>query len=147
SQVEGAARLWMLLDVLTTLSSNNEDLIPLSSLGFYSNLNEAENQRMNTIYSYLAKNYQREISLQEISQLANMSPTSFCRFFKSRTNKTLFRFINEIRIGHACKLLIDNEMSVTEICYACGFNHFSNFHKQFVALKKLTPLKYKQQIH
>ena len=141
----GALKLSLLLDMLTILSEQFHNLQPLSSVGFSAPPNDAENKRMNTIYSYLVKNYQREIALQEVARLVNMSPTSFCRYFKSRTNKTLFRFINEMRIGHACKLLIDNELNVTEICYASGFNHFSNFHKQFLAVKGTAPLKYRQR--
>ena len=90
--------------------------------------------------------YSKKITLDEIASEANLSSTAFCRYFKSRTNKTFVGFLNEIRIGNACKLLMEKEKSASEICYESGFNNLTNFNIQFRKIKGLTPLQYQSQL-
>ena len=73
-----------------------------------------------------------------------LSKGSFCRYFKQKTGKTYVQFLMEVRIGYACKLLMENEMNVAEVCYACGYNNASNFHHQFKEFKGKTPLQYQK---
>jgi MFS transporter, FHS family, L-fucose permease len=118
--------------------------ILLSSLGFKHFNSASESERINAIYQYSLANYKKKISIEEISAVANLSPNSFCRYFKSKTRKTYSTFILEIRIGVACKLLVDNRMSVKQVCYESGFNNFASFHKYFKAITHKTPLNYQQ---
>jgi AraC-like DNA-binding protein len=101
---------------------------------------------MNAIYKFLMKNFNRDISLAEVAGLAAMNPNAFCRFFKSRTQKTLTQFINEIRIGHACKLLANEDKSIEHIAYECGYNNVSNFNHFFKLIKKTSPRGYKKEL-
>jgi AraC-like DNA-binding protein len=71
-----------------------------------------------------------------------MTPSSFCKYFKKRTTKTYLGFLNEIRIGHACKLLMEDRMSIAGVCYESGFNNVSHFNEQFRKVKGMTPGQY-----
>jgi AraC-like DNA-binding protein len=74
-----------------------------------------------------------------------MSPSGFCRYFKSRTKKNFSHFVNEIRIGHACKQLMKNNFSIGYVCSESGYNNMANFNKQFKKIVKQTPYQFKQK--
>lgn len=102
-----------------------------------------EGQRMRTIFDYVMHNFQNDITLDTISSIAYLTPNAFCRFFKQRTNKTFFQFLIELRIEHACQLLLTNgDLSITEVSDASGFRSISNFNRKFKALKGSTPSEY-----
>lgn len=138
------AKVIALLSILQTMvRADGYEL--LSSSGFSHVANEGECERMNTVYRYIIDNYKDDPGLAYISRLANMSVPSFCRYFKSRTNKTYTQFLNEIKIGNACKLLIDNKLSISQICFETGFNNFTHFNSQFKRIMGTTPRQYQQQ--
>ncbi|WP_339842187.1 helix-turn-helix domain-containing protein [uncultured Maribacter sp.] len=83
--------------------------------------------------------------LTDLAQLTNMTPSSFSRYFKLHANKSFSEFVSEIRIGHACKLLIEQKTNVSQACYESGFQTLSNFNKQFKTITKRTPLTYKKE--
>ena len=140
-ETEGLLRLLLLMEALNCIAGS-EQVKTLSSIGFRHNFQEAEYERVNKIYEYSLKNFKRVIQLEEIARVANISPHSFCRFFKSRTRKTYSRFLIEIRVGHACKLLIENNLSIKQICYESGFNNFTSFYKYFKLITGKSPLGY-----
>jgi AraC-like DNA-binding protein len=106
---------------------------------------DREGKRMQLVFDYVMTNYQRDISLEEIASLSNMTKNAFCRYFKLRTNKTFFQFLIDIRIERASKLLLKNrELSVIEIAELCGFNNISNFNRKFKELKHGSPLQYRK---
>ena len=90
------------------------------------------------------QHYRRPIALAEVAQLANMTEKAFCRFFKKSTQKTLIQFITELRISHACKLLLTEEFSIGEICFASGFGNLSNFNRVFKRVTGQTPKAYRR---
>ena len=141
---EGPKRIILLMEALLAIerSSLHEKL--LSSMGFRHNFEESENERINAIYNYSLANFKRKIQMEEMAAIANISPSSFCRYFKSRTRKTYTQFINEIRVGHACKLLIEDNISVKQICYESGFYNFASFHKHFKSITGKSPLTYQK---
>ncbi|HZE84770.1 MAG TPA: helix-turn-helix transcriptional regulator [Puia sp.] len=141
---EGVHRIILLMEALYTIADNRQ-LPSLSSIGFRHNFVEAEYERVNTIYEYSLKNFKRPIQLEEIATVANISPNSFCRYFKSRTRKTYSRFLIEMRVGHACKLLIENNLSIKQICYESGFNNFTSFYKYFKLITTRSPLGYQKE--
>lgn len=105
-----------------------------------------EGKRMSDIFQYTMDNFQSEISLQKVSNVANMTPNAFCRYFKQRTNKTFVNFLIDIRIGNACKLLTkNNELNITEISYKSGFNNLANFNRKFKSIKGITPSEYRKK--
>jgi len=73
-----------------------------------------------------------------------MTRQSFCRYFKNKTRKTYIQFLMEVRIGHACRLLVEDEKNVKEISYDCGYNNISHFNHQFKLITKKKPLEYKR---
>jgi len=106
-----------------------------------------EGKRMSDIFQYTMNNYHNEISLDQVSDIANMTPNAFCRYFKQRTNKTFVNFLIDIRIGNACKLLTkNNDLNITEISYKSGFNNLANFNRKFKAIKGVTPSEYRKNI-
>ncbi|WP_291865734.1 AraC family transcriptional regulator [Maribacter sp.] len=102
-----------------------------------------EGNRMQLVYTFVLDNFQNEISLEHIAHLAYMTPNSFCRFFKQRTNKTFFQFLIELRVEHACQLLNSPKgKSISEISFASGFKSISNFNRKFKSIKGVTPSNY-----
>ncbi len=137
-------RIILLMEALNTIAACKQ-LAPLSSIGFKYDLVEDEKDRINAIYEYSLKNFKRPIQLEEIAGVANISPNSFCRYFKSRTRKTYSQFLIEIRVGYACKLLIENSLSIKQLCYESGFNNFTSFHKYFKLITSKSPLTYQRE--
>ncbi|HLG39751.1 MAG TPA: AraC family transcriptional regulator [Chitinophagaceae bacterium] len=134
-----------LLKIIHLLSTTDEYTL-LASSSYINNFQYRENERMNNVYGFLMKNFKKDIALSEVASVAAMNPNAFCRFFKSRTQKSLTQFINEIRIGHACKLLANPDESITQIAYKCGYNNVSNFNHFFKLIKKTSPRQYRKEL-
>jgi AraC-like DNA-binding protein len=133
---------------LLNFISTKADIEVLSSNSFVHHLADKELDRLNKVFNYMIYNFKSDIHLSNISEIANMSSTAFCRFFKKHTNKTMVSFLNEIRVGHACKLLIENEnMNVSQICFECGYNNLTNFIIQFKKIKNCSPLAFRQKYY
>lgn len=140
---EGMARIMGLLECLVNISNLKHPVL-LSSMGFKYDFRESENERMSNIYNFALNNFKNKIQLEEIASVADLVPNSFCRYFKSRTGKTFSRFLIDIRIGYACKLILENKMGVKQVCFESGFYNFSSFHKSFKLVTGKTPKMYRQ---
>lgn len=142
--LRGLESLIQLLKILNILAQSKEYHY-ISHSEYTGRFNENETDRMNKVYEYTLANFRKKISLRELAEMLFMTPTSFSRYFTSRNNKSFSSFVSEIRIKHACKLLIETDLPVSTISYECGFNTLSNFNKQFrdVMLKK--PSEYKAE--
>lgn len=136
-------RIILLLQILHTISHSGT-VRPITTYGFRNNPDFKQTERINTIYTYTLNHFKDKISINEVAKVSNISPNSFCRFFKSSTRKTYNNFLQEIRIGHACKLLIENKHNITYICYDSGFNNVTNFYKSFRKITGKTPLEYQK---
>ncbi|HMK26041.1 MAG TPA: AraC family transcriptional regulator [Chitinophagaceae bacterium] len=141
---EGTQRIILLIKALLIICGCKQ-LETLASMGFKPDFMESENDRINNIYDFTLKNFKRPILLEEIASIANISPNSFCRYFKSRTRKTYSQFLIEIRVGHACKMLIESHLSIKQLCYESGFNNFTSFHKYFKMITGKSPLIYQKE--
>ena len=130
-----------LLDILHKLAKHKPFQL-LSSEGFVNSFEGSQNLGLYKVYEYVFKNFSEPIYLKDVADLANMNPSSFSRFFKRVNRKTFSRYLNEIRVGYACKLLIENKYNVTSVCYKSGFNNISNFNRQFRSIKKMSPTEY-----
>ncbi len=106
--------------------------------------NAKDRERIDKVFRYTIDTFQQHISLADVAEIAGMSIPAFCNYFKKSTKKTYIDFLNEIRVGYACKLLIDTEQSIVNICYECGYNTLANFNKQFLKVKQTTPSKYRK---
>jgi AraC-like DNA-binding protein len=141
---EGPKKIMLLMEALMEIAGSKQTDV-ISSIGFMNDFHQSENDRINAIYDHSIANFKRKIAMEEMAAIANISPNSFCRYFKSRTRKTYSQFINEIRVGHACKLLIDNKINVKQICYESGFHNFASFHKYFKGITGKSPLSYQKE--
>ena len=92
---------------------------------------------------YLNKNFDKNVSLAEAARLAAMTEVAFSRFFKLRTGKTFVDTLNEVRLGHASRMLIETTQSINEVAYKCGFNNMSNFNRIFKKKKQCTPKEFR----
>lgn len=135
-----------LLKLLNTLSTSTDYEI-LSSIGFTETLNEFDGNRMNRIYQFIISNFKEPITLEEVAKVSNMTPPAFCKYFKVRTKKNFSYFLNEVRISYACRLLIEKNLDILQICYESGFNNLSNFNRQFKRITKMNPTQYKSQFN
>ena len=140
---QGTARLVSLIQILSLLAEA-PDLPLLSSQNYPIHFDEADTDRINLIYAYSLAHFQRKISLNEIAAVAAMSPNSFCRYFKSRSRKSFSQFLLELRVQHACKLLIEARLSIAMVCNESGFNHFSGFNKYFKLITGKSPMQYQR---
>ncbi len=141
--LKGGQSIIQLLQILNKMV-DSADCQPITQAG-YINLNkESETDRMGQVYEYVMKNFKEKITLEEVSEIANLSVSAFSRYFKTRVNKSFSDFLSEVRISHACKLLHEEEMNISEISFECGFFTLSNFNKQFKERTGKTPLAYKK---
>ena len=133
-----------LLSILDILSKSDEYL-QLNGLGYRSDVHEKASRKINLVYHYTIDHFREPISLEQVAALTNHSPSAFCRYFKSRTRKSYFQYLTEVRIAYACELLMEGNLDVTRVCFASGFNNLSNFHKQFKKVTKMTPSEYRHR--
>lgn len=141
---EGVHRVIALMECLLAFADTKK-VKTLSSTGYSNTFIISEDDRMNRIYKFVLNNFTRKIPLEEAAALINLEPNSFCRYFKSKTGKTFSGLLQEIRVGYACKLLIENSMNLKQICFESGFNNFSCFHQDFKRITGKTPKTYQSQ--
>ncbi|MGV8815665.1 MAG: AraC family transcriptional regulator [Gelidibacter sp.] len=133
----------ILLEVLK-LASNSE-YKSLSSFIYEKQYSDYEGNRMRNIFEFTMSNFNTNISLEAVSEKANMTKNAFCKYFKKRTNKTYFQFLTELRVEHATKLLLSKDKyTIAEIAYESGFKNISNFNRQFKEIKKNTPSDFRK---
>lgn len=133
--------LFKILDHLST----DKKRTSISSSGFTKAFNAPNSRRLDVVYDYILNHFTEQIRLEDVANLANMNSAAFCRYFK-KVNKTTFsKYLNEVRIGYSCKLIIEERYSVSEIAYRSGFNNLSNFNRQFKMVKGLSPTDYLKQ--
>ncbi len=138
-------RLLSILNILNELG-NSKEIRLLNASGFSLETDVKDNDRINVIFNHVKNNFKEEITLDQISSMVSMTIPSFCRYFKKITNKTFVQFVNEYRLVHASKLLAEKPMSITEVCFECGFNNFSHFNKSFKAFTGQNPSEYRNEL-
>jgi AraC-like DNA-binding protein len=142
----GLERIVYLVQVLQLLTAS-KDAEALASITYKNSYDNKDNHKIDEVFLYLNKNFMRDISMPEVADLCHMTPQSFCRFFKNRTKSTFVDFLNDIRISHARKLLMESDdQTIAEIAYLCGYKNLSNFNKLFKIKTKLTPKEYKRNL-
>jgi len=143
SKIDSIDYLMELISILQDLAnSRNQRLLSTQS----ANNKKFENSKqIKKVYEYIHENFNRKISLNEISELVNMSPVSFNRFIKKRTGKTFIEYTNDTRISYATRWLIETDLSISEISYKCGFNNIANFNRVFKKVKNITPSEFREE--
>jgi AraC-like DNA-binding protein len=143
--MNGLQRLSSLLLIFDIMSNTTEyDL--LASPRFVQNFHYECSDRFKKITGYIMENFDKDISLAEIASVGSMGVTAFCNFFKEQFRVTFVEYLTTVRIGHACKLLSENDRNVVEVAYECGFNNLANFNRQFKKLKSMTPSDYRKTL-
>lgn len=136
-----ADRIILLLQVFNILSTAEECRV-LSILGPVSPDEMEQTDAISRIYHYTLTHFHEKIDIKHLSEIANISPNSFRRYFRSRTMKTYWQFLLDVRIGHACQLVIENKYTISQICFSCGFNNLANFNRRFKDKMGVPPLVY-----
>ena len=139
---DGLKSFTILFQILYEIS-RSKDYSCLASTRYSNTYSENDIRRINDVYKYVMENFTEVISLYDVAAIAYMTPSSFCKYFKNKTNKTFTHFVNEIRINYACELLMNKNLEISQICIQCGFNNFTSFNKNFKFLKKITPSEYR----
>lgn len=132
------------LTILYELSLFNNEVNTLSSSSFAKVQTKADSRRIQRINDYISTHYKEDLRLNQLAELVDMTPVSFSRFFKLRTGKNFSDYVIDTRLGFASRLLVDSTMSVSEVCYECGFNNISNFNRVFKHKKQCSPTEFRE---
>jgi AraC-like DNA-binding protein len=125
--------------------SKFDDARELASSSFAKVEVVSESKRILKVKNYIDEHYKDDLSLEQLADLVGMTPTAFSRYFKQRTAKNISEYIVDIRLGHAARLLVDTSDSVSEICWATGFNTLSNFNRLFRKRKGCSPTEFREK--
>lgn len=137
-------RILTLLSVLQLLATE-ENKRTISKTPFADHYQSHQSKRVDRLYNHILHHFDKEIKLEDLASIANMTPASLCRFFKQKTKKSLSEFTNEVRIGFACKLIIEDHLSISDICFRCGYNSLSYFNRQFKKITGMAPTLYQKK--
>lgn len=142
--LDGFARLAAFLHILEVLAHSREFRV-LASPAYSPSLALYQGERINRVCELVTRKFKEGVTQSEAARIARMSPPSFSRFFRRATNRTFRSFLNQVRIGHASQLLLETDRTVAEVCYESGFGNLSNFNRQFLKLRKISPRAYRRQ--
>ncbi|WP_276166049.1 AraC family transcriptional regulator [Zobellia alginiliquefaciens] len=138
---DSTTRVFKFIEVLYALSKHDNYQL-LSSSSFVNSFQKTDNLRMDKIYAYVFENFNNGISASDVAEMTGMNKSAFSRYFKKAHRKSFTRYLNEIKVGYACRLLLENKESITSIAYLSGFNNISNFNRQFRAIHHMAPSAY-----
>jgi AraC-like DNA-binding protein/quercetin dioxygenase-like cupin family protein len=142
--LKGLINLLGILDAVATLKEH--ETITISAGTFENSLiTKRKADKLDDIYKYVLENFKDQITNQKAASLAFMNESAFCRYFKRRTKKTLSQFVNHVRVTHAIHLLAEEDMSISKVCFECGFANLSYFNRQFKAVTGKTPYTYRKE--
>jgi len=139
----GLTRLAALLAILDLLA-HSRDVEPIASPGYIPKLALEDRDRTERVIAYIHAHLAEPLSRTMVAREVHLSPSAFSRFFKRRTNKSLPEYVNELRVGRACRLLADERSKVIDVALECGFSNLANFNRHFRRLTRLSPRDYRQ---
>tara|TARA_B100000809_G_scaffold266843_1_gene332117 strand:+ start:1938 stop:2816 length:879 start_codon:yes stop_codon:yes gene_type:complete len=140
-EMEGFNKTISFLNILDKLAKLTE-IKKLASDGFVNSFRSTKSETQDKVQAYIFKNFNKEINLEEAASIAFMNTSAFSRYFKRVNRKTFSRYVTEIRIGYACKMLMENKINIAAVCYESGFKNISNFNRQFKIVMDCTPSDY-----
>jgi AraC-like DNA-binding protein len=136
---EGFSRILLLGKCLEEIALSPH-VTPLST----QEIKSYHDTRIESVLQFTTDHFSDNVQLSQVAGIAGVSVKGFCAYFKRTTKKTYINFLNEVRVGYACNLLLDTDQTITAICFSSGYNTIANFHKQFLKIKGLTPLQYRK---
>jgi AraC-like DNA-binding protein len=131
------------LSILNELAISDRRILVSNQYDSQMVVRTSKSRRIAMVCDYIEHNYAKTVNLSDVASLVNMSESAFSHFFKKRTNQSFKDYLINVRISHACQLLTKTTNSVSEICFACGFNNLSNFMRVFKRKKGNTPSDYR----
>lgn len=146
NKTKGIERVILLLKILDFLSKK-DDCKPLAGELYRQENHNFTSDRLIRVMHFLNTNYLNKIELSKVAEIAHLHPSAFCRYFKEKSGKSLSEFVNDMRISYACRLIIEDKLSISQICFECGFNNLSNFNRSFKKHTEFTPTEYFQEFH
>ena len=141
----GIKRIALFLEILDTLAHSRGCRL-ISSSAFSPSTDPYNEERVNRVCQYINANLHCRITIAQAARLVNLSEGAFSRFFRIHLGKTFPAMVNELRIGRACQYLAETDMPITRVAMSCGYNNLSNFNRQFLKLKGMTPREFREQI-
>jgi AraC-like DNA-binding protein len=145
TEIKGMERVLCFFQILAVLAAS-EDCRAIASASFAANSSLYDQERMDRVFQFLNRQIGQEVHLSQAAEIVHLSEGAFSRFFREHTGRTFPQFINELRIGRACSLLMESNLNITEVAYECGFTNLSNFNRQFLRLKGLSPREFRAQL-
>lgn len=145
AESSGLTRVVELLAILDLLS-HGRDLRSLSSAGYEPTLHATDQGRMERVCDYIHRHLTEDIDRGQLARLASLSEGAFSRFFRSRTGKTVPEYINEVRIGRACRMIGEDAQNITDIALDCGYRNLANFNRRFREVTGVTPREYRARM-
>jgi AraC-like DNA-binding protein len=144
----GKTGIIALMDVLGILDilAHADNVTFLNATSFLNEPNNLDSQKINKVFLYTEKHFGEPIALSEVAALLSITEAAFCRYFKVHTGKSYFQYLTEFRIAHACRMLIEEDKDIAQVCFSSGFNNPSNFHKQFKKIVNQTPKAYREEL-
>ena len=146
TQLSGPAKISSFLSLLDLLALSEEQQF-LSSHDFVPALPSATETRIDRVCTWINQHYAEAIALPDAAALVNMSVSAFSRFFKRALGKSFTDYVTELRLSHACKLLLETDASISEAAFQSGFNNLSNFNRRFLERKNINPRAFRQSYH
>ncbi|MEB2786068.1 AraC family transcriptional regulator [Algoriphagus persicinus] len=138
-EFSGLIRLRQCIHILSLLDFNSDNIVALNQIPVLKTMTERDGRRMDQVMRFILENSTRQISLEEVAEQAYMSKEAFCRFFKLRTRRTFTKYVQQLRITEAKKLLLETDLSISQISFQVGFQTLSHFNKTFRSLTEMTP--------
>jgi len=142
-QKSGFDSVLELMSILHDLSISR-NMRTLTSSSFVNENFTYNSRRIEKTFEFMKVNYDKNISLEDMSKVVNMTEVGFSRFMKKRTGKTFIDSLNDIRLGHASRLLIDTTLTIAEVSFRCGFNNLSYFNRIFKKKHQCTPKEFRE---
>jgi len=141
----GLQRLALFLTALEALASSSE-CRAIASAGYTTELSPFNQERMERVLRFINERLDQPIRMGEVARLVGLSDGAFSRFFRLHSGRTFPTFVNQLRVGRACRLLAESGNKITDVAFACGFTNLSNFNRQFQRIKAMTPREFGRQV-
>lgn len=143
---KGMEALILLLQLLNLLSNQRKNISLINTEISKAGITDTDSARLEPVLKYVIENFKDDLNSKVAASLACLNEAAFCRYFKQRTEKTFSQFVNSVRITHATRLLVLEELSISDICYECGYQNTSYFNRQFKDIVGQTPLAYRKAL-
>lgn len=144
-KMRGIRRVIQLYYILDILSKSTDYKLVSETMYYRNNPLDSNSNPVDKVFWYLYRHFREKVTLKDIASYVNQDATALCRAFKKGTDKSIFRCLAEIRVKHACKLLLNSNLTISQIAYECGYGSLSFFNEQFKEIIHSTPSEYKRK--